>query len=320
MRTRVLEPAGSGIAMATAGPGVTNCVTAMANAMLERVPVLLIGGCAPVRRTISGRCKASTRRHHAAGHALRAHAARRRQRAARPRQGVARDGDGGGNAAGPCTSKFPPTCCATVVPPRSSLDEYLRRSAAAHPPDAAGRARAAQIIARRRRPLVITGRGAPGQCRARALLDAAARVYPRHAGKPRPRARRARVRTSGRARPRDAGSRSRHVVGRKLDYQTGYGSPAVFRRRDRSASATTRRSCARTARRGRAVRRIRRSRWRRLPMRCRHGRRLDTAWTAACAASTCAARRSTPNRSALTRRQGRPHASEPDLRGAASAC
>ena len=36
-----------GVALVTAGPGVTNCVTAMANAQLERVPVLLIGGCAP---------------------------------------------------------------------------------------------------------------------------------------------------------------------------------------------------------------------------------------------------------------------------------
>ena len=40
--------AGLGVALVTAGPGVTNCVTAMANAQLERVPVLLIGGCAPV--------------------------------------------------------------------------------------------------------------------------------------------------------------------------------------------------------------------------------------------------------------------------------
>ncbi len=39
---------GLGVASVTAGPGVTNCVTAMANAQLERVPVLLIGGCAPV--------------------------------------------------------------------------------------------------------------------------------------------------------------------------------------------------------------------------------------------------------------------------------
>src|SRR5262249_43516906 len=37
-----------GVAFATSGPGVTNCVSAIANAQLERVPVLLIGGCAPV--------------------------------------------------------------------------------------------------------------------------------------------------------------------------------------------------------------------------------------------------------------------------------
>jgi len=34
-----------GVAMATAGPGVTNCVTGIANASLARAPVLLIGGC-----------------------------------------------------------------------------------------------------------------------------------------------------------------------------------------------------------------------------------------------------------------------------------
>ena len=38
---------GFGVAMVTAGPGVTNCVTAIANADLARVPVLLIGGCPP---------------------------------------------------------------------------------------------------------------------------------------------------------------------------------------------------------------------------------------------------------------------------------
>src|ERR1043166_9282031 len=34
-----------GVAMVTAGPGVTNAVTAIANASLARIPVLLIGGC-----------------------------------------------------------------------------------------------------------------------------------------------------------------------------------------------------------------------------------------------------------------------------------
>ena len=36
---------GFGVAMVTAGPGVTDTVTAMANASLARAPVLLIGGC-----------------------------------------------------------------------------------------------------------------------------------------------------------------------------------------------------------------------------------------------------------------------------------
>jgi len=36
---------GFGVAMVTAGPGVTNTVTAMCNAHLARIPVLLIGGC-----------------------------------------------------------------------------------------------------------------------------------------------------------------------------------------------------------------------------------------------------------------------------------
>src|SRR5215218_505186 len=34
-----------GVAMVTGGPGVTNTVTAVANASLARAPVLLIGGC-----------------------------------------------------------------------------------------------------------------------------------------------------------------------------------------------------------------------------------------------------------------------------------
>src|SRR6185312_13519764 len=36
-----------GVAMVTAGPGVTNTVTAVANASLARASVLLIGGCPP---------------------------------------------------------------------------------------------------------------------------------------------------------------------------------------------------------------------------------------------------------------------------------
>ena len=48
---------GLGVAMVTAGPGVTNTVTAMANASLARMPVLLIGGCTSRRRPTWVRCR-----------------------------------------------------------------------------------------------------------------------------------------------------------------------------------------------------------------------------------------------------------------------
>ncbi len=43
-----------GLAMVTAGPGVTNTVTGMANAFLSNIPILLIGGCTPVPQNNMG--------------------------------------------------------------------------------------------------------------------------------------------------------------------------------------------------------------------------------------------------------------------------
>src|SRR4029079_15886558 len=43
-----------GVALATSGPGVTNTVTSVANADLERAPILVIGGCPPARRDHMG--------------------------------------------------------------------------------------------------------------------------------------------------------------------------------------------------------------------------------------------------------------------------
>ena len=43
-----------GVAMVTAGPGVTNTVTGIANAFLSNIPVLLIGGCTPIPQNNMG--------------------------------------------------------------------------------------------------------------------------------------------------------------------------------------------------------------------------------------------------------------------------
>ena len=183
---------GVGVAMVTAGPGVTNCVTAMANAQLERVPVLLIGGCAPVAQDdlgpLQGIAHVDIMR---PVDALVAHAALRRQRAARSRQGV---GDRGGRrqSARAGVRRDPHRRAAhRRCAPKVVLREYLAPQAAAA--DSAGprRRRSARraMIGEARRPLVLTGRGALGAGDALVrFLDATRRALPRHAGEPRPRA------------------------------------------------------------------------------------------------------------------------------------
>ena len=220
-----------GVAMVTAGPGVTNCVTAMANAQLERVPVLLIGGCAPRR---AGRSRPAARhrarRHPAARHAPVAHAARGRQRAARSGQGVGR-GRGRRQSAGSGLRRDPHRRAARdgraearaarvsraasrrgasrPTPPTSSAPRAYRarRSARWSSPAAARWARARSSCASSTRPARVyldtqESRGlvpadhpsVVGAMRGRAMQEADLVI----------------------------------VVGRKLDYQTGYGSPAVF--------------------------------------------------------------------------------------------
>ena len=55
-------PGQVGVAQATAGPGVTNCVTANTTAHIERVPLLCTGSCPPSPQDYLARCKASTSR------------------------------------------------------------------------------------------------------------------------------------------------------------------------------------------------------------------------------------------------------------------
>jgi acetolactate synthase I/II/III large subunit len=222
---------GVGIAMATAGPGVTNCVTAMTNAHLERVPVLLIGGCPPVPQDDLGPLQGID-------HAAIMAPVTRQSRTLRVAEQIARDLDkawamaeGDGNPPGPVYLEIPTDVLRQPVPPACVLPEHLNP----HPrrrltPDAAEVARAAALWREARRPLVVTGRGARG-CGAALtrLLDATGAVY---------------LDTQesrglvGAGHPAVVGAMRAKamaeadlvlVVGRKLDYQMAYGSPAVFK-------------------------------------------------------------------------------------------
>ena len=220
-----------GVCMATAGPGVTNCVTAITNAHLERVPVLLIGGCPPVPQDDLGPLQGID-------HAAIMSPVTRSSRTLRVADQVARDLDkawamaqGDGNPPGPVYIEFPTDVLRQTVPAACVLDEHLRptrRPPVA--PDAGELARAAALLREAKRPLVVTGRGARRAGAAlNRLLDASGAVYLD--------TQESRGLVDG-AHPAVVGAvRAKAmqeadlvlVVGRKLDYQMAYGSPVVFK-------------------------------------------------------------------------------------------
>jgi acetolactate synthase I/II/III large subunit len=222
---------GVGVCMATARPGVTNCVTAITNAHLERVPVLLIGGCPPVPQDDLGPLQGID-------HAAIMSPVTRSSRTLRTADQIARDLDkawavaqGDGNPPGPVYIEIPTDVLRETVPTACVLDEHLRaKPRRLLKPDGDDVARAAQALRAAKRPLVVTGRGAQraGAALTR-LLDASGAVYldtqesrglidPAHAS----------VVGAVRAKAM-AEADCVLVVGRKLDYQMAYGSPAVFK-------------------------------------------------------------------------------------------
>jgi len=219
-----------GVCFATAGPGVTNCVSAIANAQLERVPVLLIGGCAPIPQDDLGPLQGID-------HVSIMKPVTRSARTLREPSSILRDLDkawatamGDGNAPGAVYIEIPTDVLRRLVPQGVVLQEYLTpRSPRRIPPDPTEVTRAATLLAGARRPLVISGRGAQDAApELMRFLDASGALYldtqesrglvpathPSFVGAVRARA----------MKETDLAI----TIGRKLDYQTGYGSPAVM--------------------------------------------------------------------------------------------
>ena len=219
-----------GVALVTAGPGVTNCVTAIVNAQLERVPVLLIGGCAPRPQDDLGPLQG-------VAHTEIMQPVTRLSRTLRVADNVLRDLDkaasaalGDGGPPGAAFIEIPTDVLRETVHPSLVLEEHLRfRPARRFLPDPSEVRRAAELICGAQRPLVMTGRGALGAGRELVqLLDATGAVYldTQESRGLVPADHRSVVGAVRARAMQDADLAV--VVGRKLDYQTGYGSPAVF--------------------------------------------------------------------------------------------
>src|SRR5215470_10426143 len=219
-----------GVAMVTAGPGVTNTVTAIANASLARAPVLLIGGC-------TSRPQANMGPLQDIPHVDILRPVTRTSRTLRVAEQVVRELDeavaramGDVGEPGPAYLEIPTDVLRTSVPPQLVLDEWMAaKPPRMVPPDSADIALAVDALWSARRPLVITGRGAKhASAELVRLLDASGALYldtqesrglvPAHHP--------AVVGAMRAAAMKDADLVV--LIGRKLDYQLGYGSPAVF--------------------------------------------------------------------------------------------
>ena len=262
------------------------------------------------------------RRHHAAGHRASRTLRVRRQRAARPRQGLKRRRPATAIPPAPCTSRFRRDVLRKTVAPKVVLKEWLdARPPRRFAPDPAEVEKAARIIRDAKRPLVLTGRGALGAgSELVRFLDRTGAVYldtqeSRNlvAGRACVRGRRRACACDAGGRPRDRGRPQARLPDRlRLARRAAERAASC-------ASATTGRSCAKTA-----AARSSSSRTPALALDALRERREGTRAKPRYGVDEGAARRARAPRGevrgiagGVAGRQGRAHASQPHLRGAA---
>jgi acetolactate synthase-1/2/3 large subunit len=221
---------GLGVALVTAGPGVTNAMTGVANAHIARASVLVLSGVPP--RAQEGKGALQDLPHVEMLRPIVRHARTVREPTLVPQEldeAIAR-ALGHGGEPGPAYLDFPTDTLRATLPPMFWRDEHMAakpRPPLLPAPDAV--AHAADLLCSAHRPLVITGRGARRAGAAlRRLLDALpiacldtsesrgllAETHPAFVGATRAAAM--------------AQADLVLTLGRRLDFQLGYGAPAVF--------------------------------------------------------------------------------------------
>ncbi|MCB1889791.1 MAG: thiamine pyrophosphate-binding protein [Rhodocyclaceae bacterium] len=219
-----------GVALVTAGPGVTNAMTGIANADVARAPVLVLSGTPPRQQENRGALQDMV-------HTDLVRSITRYARTVREPELVLRELDeavtraqGHGGEPGPVYLDFPVDTLRADVPAAIQLPEYFApKTAPVCPPDPAAIADAVELLWSARRPLFISGRGAQGAgpelC---ALLSALGAPY-LDTGESRGLVPEEHPSVVAAMRGSVMGQADLVVtVGRRLDFQLAYGSPAVF--------------------------------------------------------------------------------------------
>ena len=222
---------GLGVALVTAGPGMTNAMTGIANAHTSRASVLVLSGGPPRAQENRGALQDMP-------HIDMVKPITRYSRTVREPALVLQELDeavaramGEGGEPGPVYIDFPVDTQRGTVPKAVQLDEHFRSkpSKVVQPHDDDVKA-AVELLWNAKKPLVITGRGARGAGdEIRQLLDVTGAVY-LDTGESRGLISDDHPSFIGAMRGAVMGDADLVItIGRKLDFQLAYGSPAVFK-------------------------------------------------------------------------------------------
>jgi acetolactate synthase-1/2/3 large subunit len=221
---------GLGVALVTAGPGVTNAMTGIANAHVAKAPLLVLSGLPPCAQENRGALQDVVHTDLVRSITRYARTVREPALALQELDEAVARAYGHGGDPGPVYVDFPTDTLRADVPRALQRDEHMRaKPAPAIAADAAAARDAAELLWSARRPLLVSGRGArrAGAALVR-LLDRLGAAY-LDTGESRgvvPDRHRSVV-----AAMRGAALGEADVVatvGRRLDFQLAYGSPAVF--------------------------------------------------------------------------------------------
>ncbi len=219
-----------GVALVTAGPGVTNAITGIANAYVSRASVLVISGTNPGPQENRGGLQDLDHTHLVRTITRYARTVRDPNLAlAELDEAIAR-AFGEGGEPGPSYIDFPVDTLRSIVPKPVQLEEHLRpKPRPVTRPDPARIAEAVDLLWSAQRVLVISGRGARGAGpELVALLDRLGAVY-LDTGESRGLVPDTHPAVVGAMRGTVMGDADVVLtVGRRLDFQLAYGSPAIF--------------------------------------------------------------------------------------------
>lgn len=219
-----------GVALVTAGPGVTNAMTGIANAHVAKAPVLILSGTPP--RAQENRGALQDMAHTEFVKPLTRYARTVREPSLIPQEldeAIAR-AFGQGGEPGPAYLDFPVDTLRADVPRAVQLDEHFARKARPRMyPDPDAVERAVDLLWSARRVLVISGRGARGSGAALVkLLDRLGALY-LDTGESRGLVPDDHPSVVAAMRGTVMGDADVVVtLGRRLDFQLAYGSPAVY--------------------------------------------------------------------------------------------